>query len=128
MSVELHEELGGKILDVTLRGKIAKEDYQLLTPEVDRAIKDHEKVRMLVRMEDFHGWNPGGLWEDIKFDMRHFADIERLALVGDKRWEAGMAVFCKPFTTAKIRYFDKSNSDEADMWIHEGIEQPVSNP
>ena len=47
--------------------------------------------------------------------------IERLALVGEKRWEAGMAVFCKPFTTAEVRYFDESKAEEAAEWIHEGI-------
>jgi hypothetical protein len=57
------------------------------------------------------------LWEDIKFDVKHFADIERLALVGESKWEAGMAVFCKPFTTAKIKYFDESKAAEAQEWI-----------
>ncbi len=28
-----------------------------------------------------------------------------------------MAVFCKPFTTAKIRYFDQAKADEAKTWI-----------
>jgi hypothetical protein len=127
MSVELHEELDGKLLVLNLRGKLAKEDYDLFTPEVEKAVEKHDKVRMLVRMQDFHGWTMSALWEDIKFDLRHFADIERLALVGDKRWESGMAVFCKPFTTAKIRYFDTSKDDEATVWIHEGIEQPVAS-
>jgi hypothetical protein len=127
MSIELHEEMDGKILIVNLSGKIEMEDYKRFAPSVDRAVKEHGKVRMLVRMQDFHGWTVGALWEDIKFDLRHFADIERLALVGDKRWEAGMAVFCKPFTTAKIRYFDTSHADEANVWIHEGIEQSVAS-
>jgi hypothetical protein len=43
------------------------------------------------------------LWEDIKFSVKHFADIERLAMVGDKKWQRGMAAFCKPFTKATIR-------------------------
>lgn len=125
MSVELHEESGGKILILSLSGKLAKDDYALFAPEVERAVQDHGKVRMLVRMIDFHGWTLGAVWEDVKFDLHHFAHIERLALVGDKRWEAGMAVFCKPFTTAKVRYFDVTTADEADAWIHEGIAQAV---
>jgi hypothetical protein len=28
-----------------------------------------------------------------------------------------MAVFCKPFTTAKIRYFNHGKADEAKAWI-----------
>jgi hypothetical protein len=59
------------------------------------------------------------LWEDTQFDMRHFNDIERLALVGETRWQQGMAVFCRPFTTAKVRYFDHSELAKARQWIEE---------
>jgi hypothetical protein len=54
-------------------------------------------------MTDFHDWKAGALWQDIKFDLKHCTDIERLAMVGDKTWEKGMSVFCKPFTTAPRR-------------------------
>ncbi|MEK6238211.1 MAG: STAS/SEC14 domain-containing protein [Planctomycetales bacterium] len=43
--------------------------------------------------------------------------MERLAIVGESKWEAGMAVFCKPFTGAKIQYFDHAKLDEAKAWI-----------
>jgi SpoIIAA-like len=82
MSVELHED--GKILVIKLTGKLAKEDYEQFAPEVDRLIKQHGKLRMLVQMHDFHGWTAGALWQDIKFDLKHFRQIERLALVGEK--------------------------------------------
>ncbi len=125
MAVELHEEAGGKILVIKVTGKLTKADYEAFVPTVDRLIKQHGKVRMLVQMHDFHGWSMGALWEDIKFDVKHFTHIERLALVGDRKWEATMAVFCKPFTTAKIRYFDEAQADEAFAWIHEGVVQAV---
>ena len=51
--------------------------------------------------------------------MRHFADIERLAMVGEKKWQKGMATFCKPFTTATIRYFDHADAVEARKWLGE---------
>ena len=125
MSVELHEEAGGKILILTLSGKIMKEDYALFTPEVDRSVKQYGKVRMLVRLNDFHGWTLGAVWEDVNFDLFHFTHIDRLALVGDKaagrlEWRC---VYGKPFTTAKVQYFDVSKADEAGTWIHEGIAQ-----
>jgi hypothetical protein len=37
--------------------------------------------------------------------------------VGDRRWERAMSVVCKPFTTAKIRYFDRKDIDEARAWL-----------
>ncbi|HVC93607.1 MAG TPA: STAS/SEC14 domain-containing protein [Pirellulales bacterium] len=117
MSVDLHEEAGGRILVTKLTGKLTKEDYEHFMPEVERRIKQHGKLRMLVDMHNFHGWTAGALWHDVKFDLKHFRDIERLALVGEKTWEHGMAVFCKPFSTATIRYFDRSEAEQADAWI-----------
>lgn len=125
MSVQLHEEAGGKCLIVQLSGKLTKEDYQHFVPEFERLVQREGKIRALVRMHDFHGWTMAALWEDIKFDLKHFGDIERLALVGERKWEAGMAAFCKPFTRATIRYFDEAQYDEALRWVSEGITQSV---
>jgi hypothetical protein len=117
MSVDLSEEVDGKIETIKLSGQLTKEDYQRFLPQIERRINQHGKVRMLVQMTDFHGWSMGALWEDIKFDLKHFSHIERLALVGDRKWQAAMAIFCKPFTTAQIRYFDQSQLDEAHHWL-----------
>jgi hypothetical protein len=86
-------------------------------PAIEDAMKQHGKVRILFEMRDFHGWTAGALWQDLKFEFKHWRDIERLAMVGDSKWEKGMATFCKPFTTAKIKYFDVSQKAEAQAWI-----------
>ncbi len=125
MTIELNEQDGGKILFVRVTSKLSKEDYQQFTPRVEALIQQFGKIRILFEMHDFHGWKAGALWEDIKFDARHYADIERLALVGDKKWERGMGTFCRPFTTARIRYFDLNEAAAARQWIMEGIEAPV---
>jgi hypothetical protein len=125
MPAEIREEGEGKVFMIKLSGKLTKHDYEQFVPETERRIKQHGKLRMLVEMHDFHGWELGALWEDIKFDVKHFAHIERLALVGEKKWEAGMAAFCKPFTMATVRYFDAADHDGAVAWLHEGIPQAV---
>jgi hypothetical protein len=121
MSVEFHQELDGKILNIQASGKLTKEDYQQFVPEFEKLIEQHGKIRVLFQMDDFHGWSAAALWEDIKLDFRHFNDVERIAMVGDKAWQEGMSFFCKPFTTAKIRYFGHHEIDRAREWISEGI-------
>lgn len=113
----LTEAENGKVLEVQVSGKLTKEDYLTFAPRVEQLIEQHGKIRVLVYLSDFHGWNAGALWEDIKFDWSHFSDIERLAIVGESSWQKGMAVFCKPFTTAEIRYFDHEKLAEAREWI-----------
>ena len=107
-AVTLNETNGGKVLEIQLTGKLTKEDYEQFVPAVERLVKEHGRIRILVEMHDFHGWTAGALWQDIKFDAKHFKDIERVAMVGETKWQHGMAMFCKPFTTAKIRYFDRA--------------------
>ena len=117
MAIKLNETSGGKVLEVQANGKLAHEDYQHFVPEFERLLKQHGKIRVLFEMVDFHGWEGAAMWDDIKFDVKHFSDIERLALVGDREWEKGMSVFCRPFTTAKIRYFDHAAIAEARAWV-----------
>ena len=44
------------------------------------------------------------------------SNIERLAMVGEKKWQQNMAALCKPFTKAKIRYFDHADATGANGW------------
>jgi SpoIIAA-like/HEAT repeats len=117
MAITIKERDGGKLLEVNVTGKLVKEDYEKFVPAVDRAVKQRGKIRMLVEMHDFTGWTASALWEDTKFAVHHFRDIERLAVVGEKKWEQGMAAFCKPFTTATVRYFDHTQAAEARDWL-----------
>jgi hypothetical protein len=107
----------GRVLEVRVTGKLTKESYQEFVPAVDEQIKEHGKLRILFVMLEFHGWTAGAMWEDLKFDLKHWKDIERLAIVGDKKWEKGMATFCKPFTKAQIRYFDIRQLEDARQWL-----------
>ena len=117
MPIQIKEENGGKFVAVQVSGKLVKADYELLVPELDRLIRQHGKLCLLFELTDFHGWEAGALWDEIKLDVKHFADIERLAVVGDKRWEHDMMTFYKPFTKATIRYFDQANAAEARKWL-----------
>jgi hypothetical protein len=117
MAVVLNEVNGGKLLEVEVSGKLLVEDYQRFVPEFEQLVAQHGKIRVLFQMTDFHGWTAGALWDDIKFDLKHFRDIERLAIVGESKWQEGMSMFCKPFTTATIRYFDHEHLAEARAWL-----------
>lgn len=107
----------GNILGFKMTGKLHDEDYKQFVPVVEAAIKAQGKVRLLAQFEDFHGWDLHALWDDTKFATQHCADVERIALVGDKKWEEWMARVCKPFTLAQLRYFDRKDIDTAWQWL-----------
>ena len=117
MAVELIENPEAKLLEVTASGKLSSEDYETLEPGVDKLIEGSGKIKILFIMHDFHGWDMGAVWEDIKFATRHCRDIERIAMVGEHAWEKWMATICKPFTLSKIKYFDAGEEEAARAWL-----------
>ncbi len=125
MGVQLTRKHDGRVLEVEATDKLTAEDYWRFVPEVEALIEKHGRISLLFEMRDFHGWEPRALWEDIKFDVKHLGDIDRLAMIGDKRWEAGMSDFCRPFTKAKIRYFDLKEAEQARQWVDGAETEPA---
>jgi hypothetical protein len=113
----LKQDAGSKLLEVKASGKLSAEDYKDFEPAVESMIGQAGKIDILFLMHDFHGWDLGGVWEDTKFAGKHFRDIGRIAMVGDKSWEKWMATICKPFTMSKIKYFDSGEADQARQWL-----------
>ncbi len=122
MTTHVDEKIYGNVMEVHLNGTLTKEDYARFVPDTEELIREHDKIRLLIILDGFEGWNAGGLWEDIKWDAKHFNHIERIAIVGEKKWEKWMASFCKPFTTAKVRYFDEEETAHAQAraWLLQG--------
>jgi hypothetical protein len=106
-----------KIVAFKLTGKLHDDDYKIFVPAVEAAISAQGKVRLLAQFEDFHGWDAHAAWDDFKFGVKYYADFERLAFVGDKKWEEWMARFCKPFTQASVKYFDADQAESAWAWV-----------
>jgi hypothetical protein len=102
-----------------MSGKLHDEDYKKFVPVVDAEIAKEGKVTFLVQFHDFRGWDMRALWDDTKFATTHCTKIKRIALVGDKNWEKWMAMVCKPFTMAEVRYFDTAELEAAKAWLAE---------
>lgn len=121
MPITLKEENGGRTVVVHVSGKLVQDDYEHFVPEFDRLVAQHGKLRVLFDITDFHGWTAGALWEDTKFALHHFNKIERLAFIGEKKWQEGMATFSKPFTKAEVKYFDHTDAADARTWLEKPL-------
>ncbi|HVU33317.1 MAG TPA: STAS/SEC14 domain-containing protein [Opitutaceae bacterium] len=121
MSFELQTSETDAVITVRVSGKLTHADYEKFEAAFELRRELYGKLRVLFEMVDFHGWENGVFWEDVKFDARHYGDVERFAMVGDRKWEKNLTTLAKPFTAAEVRYFDLSQRDEAHRWIIEGV-------
>ena len=117
--IKLEETSACKIVTLVFKKQLSREDYELFVPQLEGLMSRDQKIHLLIELRDFEGWTWGAAWEETKFTVKHFNDIDRLAIVGDRKWEKGMAQFAKPFTTASVKYFDRSEMDEAKRWVRE---------
>ena len=123
MAVKMTETNHGNVLEIQATEKLTHADYQQFVPEFERLATKHGKINILFEMVNFHGWDATAMWDDLKFNLNHLSQINRLAMVGNKKWEQGMANFCAPFTHADVRFFDPTQFADARVWL--GIQPEI---
>lgn len=110
----------GNILQFRLVGKLTEEDYtNNLIPELERALEQYKKIRLLIQVEYFGGWTQGGAWEELK-GWPQFLKIERMAIVADNSWDEWMTWMVKItgiFTGLSVRFFKAGRIEEAWDWL-----------
>ena len=67
----------------------------------------------------FSGWEWRAAYDDAAFGIKHWNDIERVALIGDARWQALAAKITDRLMHADVRQFPVAERDAAWGWIQE---------
>lgn len=98
-------------------GNLSEKDIQKIHPLIHNIISKGEKVRWYFEMGKFTGYELQAFWEDAKMDLSHASDYEKIAMVGEQKWQDWITQFMKPFTQADIQYFNLSNKYKAQVWI-----------
>jgi len=112
-------QLTDRVYRVTLSGLLTWAEFQaFLTQTEAENIFASGKVRVLIQLADFAGWEPGEQWGDIGFFLKHDQDIEKIAVVGDLRWrdEIGIFLFADS-RRAEVGFFPESDLEPARRWL-----------
>ena len=74
--------------------------------EIANKIDQGARPRLLAILENFEGWEKGVDWNDLDFLFSHSGRIERIAIVGDPRWEVQALAFAGAgFRDAPVVFF-----------------------
>jgi hypothetical protein len=103
------------ILAIRATGRVTHADYQEMQRKISVKLREHDKLRMLLDLENFHGWDVRAAWDELKMGAEGHGHFERCAIVGDRWWEEGLTTFSKLFW--KVEYFDRSQRDKAWQWL-----------
>jgi hypothetical protein len=116
---EKMNESAGNVVGYRTTGRITKDDYKSLVPEVEALVEQEGNIRLLLDMEQFEGEEVKAWGADLKFGLEFRKKIEKLAIVGNKRWEKWLTAVADPFYAQEAEYFTTDDRDAAWSWLRE---------
>jgi SpoIIAA-like len=117
MPVEIIDA-SGKLLQLKIRGMLKKADHERIIHAAKAAIAREGKVRALLILEAFEGWERHEGWGDVSFMMDQGQHIEKMAIVGDEKWhDDALAFTAKGFRPTAIEFFATARLNEARTWL-----------
>lgn len=118
MSAEIIDVNAG-IVTTRVSGTLTQAALSGMQKAVAEVIRRQGKVRILVLAEQFAGWERGGAWNDFSFQAQYDPSIEKMAIVGDQRWEDLALIFtAKDLRRFPIEYFAPDELDKARAWLN----------
>jgi hypothetical protein len=110
------DETGLTRIDVS--GRLEHSDYERVMPELE-AMLEHGKARVLLELHDFKGFSPAALIDELKFDIKHRKDFEKVAVVSDSAFQELGIRMVRPFFAGRVKIFDTTERSAAEEWIRQ---------
>lgn len=71
--VQLLDTEEDNVISAIIRSKISKNDIEKIHPHIQTIVGKGNRVDFLFEMENVHGYEPEGLWADLKVDSTHIS-------------------------------------------------------
>lgn len=109
---------GGNIFRVTATGLLRRQELETAQAAVAADVARQGKIRLLVTLENFQGWEKGANWGDLQAYEKIGDAIERIAIVGDEKWREDARMFMlADIRKAPVRYFIPAELKDARAWL-----------
>jgi len=117
--IEQLPSLPAGVLGFRMRGLVTAQDYEtVMVPDIEAAFAMNRKLRLVIHIgEDFTGFAPGAMWDDVKLGFRHISGWERTALVTDVGWVRVMSSMFGFAMPTQFKLFSNAELDEALRWV-----------
>ena len=119
MSANL-EQHADRLCVLRIGGELKKSELDAAQSEFVEKIAGAGTVKLLVLLENFTGWERDEAWGDTDFFFSHRNDFERIAVVGNPRYEAQVLAFTGAgLRKGPVKFFSETGESEARAWLAE---------
>lgn len=101
-----------------LVGKLEPSAYHGVDAELDRWLDGRTRMRLLMDLREFDGWQGlGAMHQHLNLVRDHRKFAERVAVVGDAAWQDLGARLLSQFTKAEAQFFPSPAFRDASEWV-----------
>lgn len=112
------QQLDARTIAATFSGVMTQDDRAEFETAARALIAVAGSIHALVILKDFRGIGRDVEGGDLDFYAEHADDIERLAIVGDPKWETAAHLFTgSGARKTAVRYFPTPEFGRAQAWI-----------
>lgn len=103
--------------DKDIPGKLTKGDLDDLVPVLKKHISASKDPHLIMILEDFKGWeDTAAFWKDLQLDVEYIGHFDRIAVVGDQKWEEWGTRLVDPITKEELKFFPIDQAEDAWNW------------
>lgn len=108
------------LVTVRIVGRFSFAEWKQVHASTEEVLAHTDKIRVLILAEDFEGWEKDGNWGDLSFSVRIDDRVEKMAIVGEQRWEDLALLFAaKGLRSFPVEYFLPKDIRKARQWLAE---------
>jgi len=118
LSIGMERTENDFFLFLKAQGKLTHKDYETITPFIESMltqVKD-PSVNVLFDGTELEGWELRAAWDDLKLGLKHGNSFNKVALYGNKKWQAFSVKIADWFIAGEIKYFE--NENDAIVWLN----------
>jgi hypothetical protein len=119
MGIKVFEDSGNlQVMRVT--GRLTKPELDAVQAEAGKRLLPDSRIKILILLEDFKGWEGSEEWGDMSFYAEHGDKITKIAIVGDLKHKEDFMMFIGAgFRSAPVEFFKYDQIAQARAWLNE---------
>jgi hypothetical protein len=118
--IEVLTDMPQGVSGIRVSGRVSGDDMREFKPTMQKMLGGDEIRLVEVIAEDYAGFGPGGLTEDLKLGFgalfHHHASFKRIAVVADKEWVAHALHALAWMVPGELALFRLDELDRAKEW------------
>ena len=117
MGVTIQQEKGNiRVMRIT--GLLRKSEFDEVLASETGQWGPATRIKLLVVVEEFKGWELGADWGDLTFFDAHGHQIDKIAIVADPKWEVETLAFAGAgFRRGQVKFFKENQLALARTWL-----------